>query len=81
VSVADHEKVEFDDPLRACTENTGESDGWQFSSTTRRRHPNEAGAFSAKEWAVFSSSLVQRFSCNNKIPISPVGCLCLKSFS
>lgn len=74
VSVTHHEKVEFDDPLRVHAENVADSDGWHFTSTSRR-NSNEAGLFSAKEWTVFSCSLVQKFSCNNKIPISPVSCL------
>ncbi|ONK81524.1 uncharacterized protein A4U43_C01F30120 [Asparagus officinalis] len=70
VSIIHNEKVEFDDPLRVIAKNVAESDGWQFNSTSRKRHSNEAGLFSSKEWTVFSSSLVQKFSSNNKIPIS-----------
>lgn len=73
VVVADLEKVEFDDPLRANSKIDAESDldGFQFSSGSRRRSSNEAGCFS-REWAVFSGSLMQKFSYNNKIPISSV---------
>lgn len=73
-SVPNPKKVEFDDPLRAHTGNVNELYGLHVNhSSLRKRQSKEVGCFSTKEWAVFSSSLVRRFSGNHKISISLVG--------
>ncbi|XP_020591949.1 UPF0505 protein C16orf62 homolog [Phalaenopsis equestris] len=63
------EKVDFEDPLRANAVDGADpsSSVQRFDYTFRRSLSDEVGQFSAKEWAVFSKALLQKFSYSNMI--------------
>ncbi|KAI0496621.1 hypothetical protein KFK09_022942 [Dendrobium nobile] len=62
------EKVDFEDPLRAHVADPS-SNVQIFDDTSRRSLSKEVGQFSAKEWAVFTKALSQKFSYSNMITI------------
>ncbi|XP_008780557.1 VPS35 endosomal protein-sorting factor-like isoform X1 [Phoenix dactylifera] len=70
--VAGCEKVDFDDPLRVRTTDVAEcvEDGKHVDGDLRRILSSEDGHLSTKEWALFKSSLMQKFSCSNMISVS-----------
>ncbi|KAK8915936.1 hypothetical protein KSP39_PZI022997 [Platanthera zijinensis] len=71
VDSTSHEKVDFEDPLRAhAVDVIDPSSNVERRDTTSRRSSEEVSQLSAKEWAVFSKTLPQKFSCSNMITIS-----------